>query len=139
MYPIFVKISSKNVTWSKVRYSRDNTWNLLGHGAYCFMVIDVPNFCQNLFWKCYKWHFLQAWFDPGLEYSTSLIHKYWSMHTLSGESYSENASSGIFYKPGLTQAWNIVHQSTALVHLVPLALIWDIVIFLLLSRVIFII
>ena len=33
------------------------------------------------------------------------------MHTILVEIYSENATSGIFYKPDLTQAWNTVHQS----------------------------
>ena len=32
------------------------------------------------------------------------------MHTISVEIYSENGTSSIFYKPGLTQPWNTVHQ-----------------------------
>ena len=40
-----------------------------------------PIFCWNLFWKCYKWHFLQACFEPGLEYSTSFcINIDWCTH-----------------------------------------------------------
>ena len=33
------------------------------------------------------------------------------MHSISVEIYSENVASDIFYKPGLTQAWNIVHHT----------------------------
>ena len=33
------------------------------------------------------------------------------MHTISVEIYSENATICIFYKPGLTQPWNRVHQT----------------------------
>ena len=29
--------------------------------------------------------------------------------------YSENVTNGIFYKPGLTQPWNTVHQYNTLV------------------------
>ena len=36
------------------------------------------------------------------------------MYTISVEIYSENATSGIFNKSGLTQPWNIVHQSKTL-------------------------
>ena len=31
------------------------------------------------------------------------------MYPISVEFYSENAANDIFYKPVLTQAWNIVH------------------------------